>query len=333
MRLLPGALFSALLLGCGSVPTPLAPGLEGSVGVPHDGVQTGALELPRSGPGFVRYRPWSKNYWGRPELVRALIRAAETVTREHPGGAPLVLGDLSAEHGGKIPNHRSHRTGRDVDLLWYLTTPDGAPVPTPGFVRVGSDGLAQVEQDFLALDIPRMWALVRALLSDAEIGVQWLFVSQPIEALLIEYAMAKGEPDALVWYAQTVLHQPRDSAPHDDHIHMRIACSPSAQVSGCQGGGPAWEFLPPPPALELSDDALMTLIAAGEPPPSDEDSSTDVESAGELVSALEHQPGHLSGAQAGTAGHASPLAIPVVHASASPRPLLDPPVCRQWADR
>ncbi len=318
------ALISALLFGCGSVPTPLAPGLTGSVGVPHDGVQTGALELPRAGPGFVRYRPWSKNYFGRPELVRALMRAAETVTRELPGGGPLTLGDLSAEHGGKIPNHHSHRTGRDVDLLFYLTTPEGAPVPTPGFVHVGSDGLTQVEQDFFALDIPRMWALVRALLTDPEIQVQWLFISQPIEALLIEYALAKGEPDALVWYAETVLHQPRDSAPHDDHIHLRLACSPSAQVRGCQGGGPAWEFFPPPPALELSDDTLATLIATDEPPLTEEDSSADDEPMSQLIRALERQP----------AGPPQLLAVPVAHASAPPlHPLLGPPVYRPWAAR
>jgi hypothetical protein len=49
--------------GCFSAPTPLAPGLSGSVGMPNSGVQTGAEELPPAGKGFVRYRPRGKNHW------------------------------------------------------------------------------------------------------------------------------------------------------------------------------------------------------------------------------------------------------------------------------
>ena len=40
--------------GCVGVPTPLAPGQQGSVGVPHSGVQTDAVQLPTRGEGFVR---------------------------------------------------------------------------------------------------------------------------------------------------------------------------------------------------------------------------------------------------------------------------------------
>ena len=36
-------------LGCLGTPSPLAPGLAGSVGWPYHGVQTGAVELPEAG--------------------------------------------------------------------------------------------------------------------------------------------------------------------------------------------------------------------------------------------------------------------------------------------
>ena len=42
------------LLGCLGTPTPLAPGLRGSVGVPHHGVLTNGVVLPKRGPGFAR---------------------------------------------------------------------------------------------------------------------------------------------------------------------------------------------------------------------------------------------------------------------------------------
>ena len=42
--------------GCFGTPTPLSPGVAGSVGAPNHGVLTTAMELPPEGPGFVRYR-------------------------------------------------------------------------------------------------------------------------------------------------------------------------------------------------------------------------------------------------------------------------------------
>jgi penicillin-insensitive murein DD-endopeptidase len=261
------ALFAGLalaLVGCFASPTPLAPGLRGSVGVPHHGVQTDAVELPRQGTGFARYRPFGASYWGSPRLVQAVVRAAAAVERQMPGGAPLILGDLSSPMGGRIPRHNSHRTGRDIDLLWYVTTPSGTPVRNPGFIQVLEDGLAHVPEGnrYLLLDVPRQWLLLRELLTDPDIEVQWLFCSAPVEALLIEYARARQEPAELVWHAETVLLQPGDSLAHDDHIHMRIACRPDEMVAGCQGGGPHWEWLPPIPRLTETDDWLYEVAAA-----------------------------------------------------------------------
>jgi penicillin-insensitive murein endopeptidase len=255
-RLLACAAFSCT--GCFGTPTPLAPGVTGSVGAPHHGVLTDAVELPVEGVGFVRYRKNGANHWGNPRLVRALERVAKTLHDDMPDGAPLVIGDLSAKVGGKIPHHQSHRTGRDVDLPWLVTTPGGAPMQNPGFVPVGPDGLAAVEGagSFVRLDVPRQWRLVKELITSPDIDVQWMFCSREVEALLIDYARALGEPMDLVWHAETVLMQPGDSLAHDDHIHMRIACTPEELVLGCEGGGPRWEWLPPAPAPEDDDEAL-----------------------------------------------------------------------------
>ena len=239
-------LTAALVSGCFNTPTPLAPGLHGTVGVPNRGVLTEAEELPVRGPGFVRYRPQSTHYFGRPRLVRALQDAAASVSELAPGGAPLSIGDLSAKTGGRIPGHDSHRSGRDVDLLFLVTTPAGAPVRSPGFVRFESDGLARVpdSKDYVRLDVGRQWLLLRSLLTSPEIGVQFMFVCREIEALLIDHARALGEPDALIWRAETVMLEPSDSLRHDDHVHLRIACSPEEAVAGCSGGGPRWQWLP-----------------------------------------------------------------------------------------
>lgn len=242
-------LLAALGTGCFGTPTPLAPGLGGSVGWPHHGVQTGAVELPVEGPGFLRYRSQGEYYWAQPELVVAVQHAARRVQEELPGGAPLLVGDLSAQFGGKISRHHSHRTGRDVDLLWYVTTPEGASIRNPSFVRLGPDGLARVpgRGQFVRLDVPRQWLLTKSLLTSPHVEVQWMLVSSQVEALLIDYALAKGEDPELVWRAQNVMLEPPDSLPHDDHLHLRVACSPGASLRGCEGGGPYWNWLPAVP--------------------------------------------------------------------------------------
>jgi penicillin-insensitive murein endopeptidase len=228
---------------------------------------TGAVELPVSGPGYARLRPHSPNYFGNPRLVFAIQQAAAAVDKQFPGGSPLLVGDISARRGGKIPNHRSHRTGRDVDFLWYVTTPSGAPVRNPGWLNLGTDELAHAEGgEFVRLDVPRQWAFFKELLLSTEIEVQFLFVSRGVEAAITEYARARGEPPELVWRAVTVMLEPGDSSPHDCHVHLRIACRPDEAVAGCEGGGPYWPWLPERFTEELGPEQYEAL--ALEDPPS-----------------------------------------------------------------
>jgi penicillin-insensitive murein endopeptidase len=252
--------------GCMGTPTPLAPGLRGSVGVPHNGVLTDSAELARQGAGFRRFRAASPVYFGLPRLVRAIERAAASVDAQFPGGPPLVVGDLSARSGGRIPRHNSHRSGRDVDLLFYVTSPSGIPFENPGFFPLEADGLVRFPDGrYGLLDLPRQWHLVRALLLDPEIDVQFLFMSGSLEARIIDYALAKEDDLELLWHAQTVMLQPGDSLPHEDHVHMRIACRPSEAAEGCEGGGPHWPWLEPLPAPFDVDAALLSAIGREDP--------------------------------------------------------------------
>lgn len=254
-------LLAAASSACFGTPTPLAPGLGGSVGWPHHGVQTGAVELPERGPGFARYRSKGDYHWGQPELVRAIEDAARHVQETLPGGAPLLVGDLSAKYGGKIARHHSHRSGRDVDLLWYVTTPNGVSIRNPTFVRLGADGMGRVPErgNYVRLDVARQWELIKSFLTSPHVEIQWLLVSSAVETLLVRHAVSKGENPELVWRAQNVMLEPADSLPHDDHLHLRVACSPDASVRGCEGGGPYWNWLPPPPAAELAAERELSL--------------------------------------------------------------------------
>jgi penicillin-insensitive murein endopeptidase len=230
--------------GCGQAPSPLAPHWAGSIGMPHRGVLTKATELPAAGTGYHLLTP-NDRHFGTPRFVAAIERAAAKVERERPGST-LTIGDLSAKSGGRISSHSSHRSGRDADLLLYMTTLEGAPVTSTSFVHVGNDGLAfdEVEKRFLRFDVEREWLLIKTLVEDPEARVQWLFVSKPVEAMLIDWARARGESGDTVVRAMDMLLQPAPPAQsHDDHVHVRIACDLDEMAAGCEPTGPVRPWL------------------------------------------------------------------------------------------
>jgi penicillin-insensitive murein endopeptidase len=241
----------ACLTGCARAPSPLTPNFAGSIGVPQQGVLTDAAELPAHGEGFRCLRNNDRHY-AVPRFARAIERAAALVARERPG-PPLVVGDLSVSHGGQLLPHFSHRTGRDADLLLFAMTLEGAPVESPGFIHYDADGLAwdEAHQRFLRFDVEREWLLVKALVEDPDARVQWVFASQVIEALLIEWARARGESSDTVLRAQLVMLQPNPGGVHDDHVHVRTACTAEEIARGCEPSGPQRPWL----ALATRDDA------------------------------------------------------------------------------
>lgn len=267
--------------GCARAPSPLAPHFAGSIGMPHRGVLTEPIELPREGEGFTWLRQDDRHY-GVPRLVRAIERAAETVARERPG-AMLSVGDLSTRTGGRLLPHFSHRTGRDADLLFYMTTLDGAPVETPGFIRVGADGLAWDDKGkrFLRFDVERTWLLVKTLVEDPDARVQWIFAHRNIEAMLVGWARARGEPAETIVRAMDVLRQPNPGGPHDDHVHIRTACSPAELVAGCEHTGPTRPWIEALDGAARDDSSDWELLEAivrpfGSPPLSDADLTASI---------------------------------------------------------
>lgn len=256
------SIVSAIAASSCAMPTPLDPTLEGSVGLPHAGFLSHGRELPSEGAGF-RVLSTAHHHWGLPRLVDLVADAADSVHRARPGLPPLYVGELSAKHGGALlPRHRSHRSGRDVDLLLFVTSVEGAPIAGDGFTKIGADGLGvDPTGRFVRFDADREWLLIKSLVTSDKAQIQFIFIARVLQALVVEHAIALGEPAEIIARAEALMKQPGDSLPHDDHIHVRIACDADEFAKGCDGGGAYWPWLPHPTHVEPTREHVAQVAA------------------------------------------------------------------------
>jgi len=286
LRLVASAL---VLAGC------VGPGLltDGS-SVSHGTTSTGALRegvvLPARGDGYYipkRWRERKRNY-GTDELVQLLVRVARRVEGAHRGSL-LGVADLSPRGGGPTPEHKSHRSGRDVDLVFFQLDEKGKPARPEEMVEFDKDGNRVVTAasqptgqpapqsgaeatsqpteppPIRKLDLDRNWTLVRSLVLDPKVSVQWIFIGRPISRLLLSHARRKKEPSYVIERAATVMHH---AHAHMDHLHVRVFCAVSDRGLGCRDRGPArwlkkeikYVDAPPPPAPSAARGLLARLV-------------------------------------------------------------------------
>jgi murein endopeptidase len=182
-----------------------------SVGFTEAGSQLNAHAFPTTGGPWTVINP--AEAWGAKETIEAVMAAARMVAERSPGGPPLRVNDISRKDGGWLRPHKSHQSGRDVDLgLFY---PEGAKC-------------SRAREK--CMDIARNWQLVRALIITGD--VQMILVDKRIQAVLYSYALAHGEdkvwldslfhsgPDALIKHARR----------HRDHFHVRYYAPRSQEL-------------------------------------------------------------------------------------------------------
>lgn len=216
-----------------------------SVGTPQGGELQDGFRVPLTGAWHKFYGPVRSRgtNFATLELAALLIRAARVVEDAVPG-PPLVLGDVSAEHGGDLGRHMSHNSGRDVDVLFYVQDDEGKPVPPLGFKNFDGDGRCTGRKcSGVRFDDQRNWWFVRTLLASEDVPVQYVFVSDPLKERLLAYASARGESAEILKRARKVLQQPLSSSPHADHFHVRVYCAGTDRDRGCRDRRPIWPWV------------------------------------------------------------------------------------------
>ncbi|MBM4375577.1 MAG: penicillin-insensitive murein endopeptidase [Deltaproteobacteria bacterium] len=148
--------------------------------------------------------------WGTEETVAYLTRAVAKVYERHPNTPPLQVGHLSSRRGGPLSPHRSHQSGRDVDLGYYYRDDKGT-----WYRRATAANL----------DLERTWALVRALVTETD--AEYIFINTSVQKLLKDHAQRIGEDptwlDGLFQVGSRSTNAiVRHVHGHDTHMHVRF---------------------------------------------------------------------------------------------------------------
>lgn len=216
-------------------------GQPDSLGSATEGVLCGAerLEDDPSQPWVLMDATRARaTMYGSGALLQLLRRAAADVAGRHPG-LRLPIGNVARGGGGDLPWSVSHNSGRDADLFFYVRDEAGQQIVPERVAVVGPDLTFADGGRAGRLDVDANLDLVLALGREAGRDLQWIFVSRPIRAALLERARQRREPRALVARLGALLHQPRGTLPHDDHLHVRLGCRAAEAALGCVDLPPA----------------------------------------------------------------------------------------------
>lgn len=191
-----------------------------TIGTPDAGRLVGGLQLPFR-PALYTRRDATRSF-GTSQTLRTLEAAFTALRRERGITSEIVIGDISAPHGGRFAPHVSHTSGRDIDIRLVL-----AP------------GVDRTVVPFAAADVDwdATWALVHSILEAGD--VTYVFLDSDRQAYLRAAADRAGVHAAVLdrWFETPGVYDPdaviRHESGHRAHIHVRLGCM--GQGPRCQG--------------------------------------------------------------------------------------------------
>ena len=180
------------------------------------GLVNGSL-LPIKGPGFRRVSA-EDHGWGTGHMISLIQNASAYLSTQIWPGMTVVVGGIALQFGGKHAPHKSHQNGLDADILF---------IGQQNWKSV-LDEKGQVSDRFKT---EMNWAFWRSLFDQkiVENGKQvsvisMILVAPEIKTFLCDWALKNNiysDPNDL-----EMMKRIRPTEGHDDHMHIRIRCSP-----------------------------------------------------------------------------------------------------------
>lgn len=180
-----------------------------SIGTPNRGRLSGGIQLPESDLYKVR-RP--DEAWGSSHTIREIQEAIAAFRDTSGYEGELVIGAISLERGGRFRPHRSHQSGRDVDIR----------LPK----KRGADPKSNDPGD---IDWDASWKLVEAFITQGD--AEYIFLDYSRQKRLLEAAKRAGADAATL---DKAIQYPRSRSTNNGvvrhaeghliHIHVRVQC-------------------------------------------------------------------------------------------------------------
>ncbi len=187
-----------------------------SIGAPNSGRLQHGMPLPEG--RYWQLRERRTRAFGADNSIHAMVTAFNRYGQSFDDAPAILVGEISSRRGGPAAPHRSHRTGRDVDLGYILKPGTGAPPEHRHWKRANTENF----------DAEKNWALIQALVETGE--VQQIFVSNRLQRLLRPVAREQLTDEEFARYFR-VPGGDRDQMPilkhwdgHRDHMHVRFSC-------------------------------------------------------------------------------------------------------------
>lgn len=183
-----------------------------SIGPAWDGRLINGVQVP---PGEGWRRKMLPSCYGTTHAVIHLVAALQQFHATSGYERDLLLGSMSRRHGGPLVGHRSHQTGRDIDIRLPLSTEHPPWFPIKPW----------------RVDYQALWTLLVALADTGEVSI--VFLDYGLQKLLHKAALDMGVEESvrrrmIQWPRGDAAHLGlvRHSSGHEAHIHVRFRCGP-----------------------------------------------------------------------------------------------------------
>ncbi len=172
-----------------------------SIGAPNRGRLVHGVPMPE-GDAWTMKAGRARVY-GTAETVQTLHETLLAYGETFDAPPPVRIRDLSARGGRRIAPHRSHQSGRDVDIGFVL---EGVP-----------EGSHRVSEE--TFDAEKNWFLVRSLIDSGR--VQAIYTSGKAKRWLRQAAIAEVGEEQAESYLDLISYEHG----HSHHMHVRFVCA------------------------------------------------------------------------------------------------------------